>query len=649
MNGSHSSSEFFLAVQRSQQMQKGTYLVSFFLNNIEWPSATGLVVFHGSGRVSVDDVQFNGSTGNAELDSLFAAVSYNPFLLHLSNPLVGKVDLWVKTAAVRSSLRHEMTLPLELELTQLLRLASRFVVVAPPTDDPLTETAPVSVGKLVSSARFKIMDEIFWDVGIGGFLKGPVPFDIPSVPLSLVFAPHGSSWQVSLLTPSFADLCRRLPCPRVDPLMLRTPAVLVIDPDASPLDPRILSMQTLQSVSFLRIRLQDLQSWMQQTLVPSFSGTSSSLISTRKAIGTADMDPRFSLHPYHIHWKAAVWPLGTVFQGRVPRADWTFAVSSSADSWATGIVSSAARFEHVCSQVGHSDRLPEYWDVVIRNSWRLPLLKKRHMIRLQFYEVGAAERAVFRTAKHRLMASFGLVQKPDGSWSAKAGMLNLLKRNRTVPADRLEACLEGFALTNAQELLQPSKPQCIVCATNPCNAFLDLCGHTFCDTCIQQHLTHGGTSCPVCRADLAETGWTQVRRSTSRHASESAVFAKQDQIVSLSQNLRGSKCFVTPSESTASQVLSWIGTPSEDTYLVCPRDPPVPKTTLFDHIVCTTALLPTAACLTLLHELLQRSSNDTTTLHILVARNSWHGDEEYGWVRDFSKCYANMIEMSSYS
>lgn len=621
--------------------------MSFVLDKIPWPARSGMVVFCGNGVVLVDAEQVRW-TANPELDSLLGAVSYSPYLLHLSNPTVGKVDLWVRTTVLRSSLRNEMQMPLEAELTQLLRAAANIAFVAHPTDDPLAETPPSTVGRLVSGARLKIMDELFWDMGVGGFVKGAVPFDVPSLPLSLVFAPCGSAWNSQLLTSSFEELCSRLPTTRGDPLSLRTPTVLVIDPAAPFLDTRILSLQQINSQPFLRIRLSDMQAWMNQTQVPSFNGTCSSVLSLRKGIAAADADGRFSLHPYHLHWKAAVWPLGTVFQGRVPRADWVFAVSTSPEGWATGFVHSTPQFDHLRAQLRHGDGLPEFWDMVARNSWRLPLQKKRLMIRLQFYEVSAAERAVFRNTRNRMMSSFGLVEKADGSWSAKAGMLRLLKRDGVLPADRLESCLEGFPLTNALELLHTTKPQCIICATHPCNAFLDLCGHTFCDTCLTQHVTHGGTSCPVCRAELTETGWTQVRRTTSRRVDSGGTFSKQEQVVSLSQNLRGSKCFVMPNAATAEQVLSWLGTLSNDVMLACPGDF-VPHTAQFDHLICTTALLPSATCITLLHKLMQKHSTDTTTLHVLVAsRTATVAQEETDWVREFSRCYSHMIEMSSY-
>jgi hypothetical protein len=297
--------------------------------------------------------------------------------------------------------------------------------------------------------------------------------------------------------------------------------------------------------------------------------------------------------------------------------------------------------DHLFSQLRVPDGLPEMWSIVARNSWRLPLQKKRLMVRLNFYEVSATERAMFRDM-NRMMASFGLVQAPDATWSAKAGLLRLLKKDGVLPSDRLDDCLDGFALTNARDLLSPSRPQCIVCASNVCNAFLDACGHTFCDTCIQQHLHVGGTSCPVCRADLPERGWTQVRRVTSRRLNDPSVFAKQEQVVSLSKNLRGTMLFVAPTTECARQVVSWT---NSSINIVTPMDPPVAS--FFDHIVCTTASLPTTASVRLLHELFQKHSTDTTTLHVLVERGN-STEEDFSWVRDFCKSYSNLIEMSTY-
>ena len=185
-----------------------------------------------------------------------------------------------------------------------------------------------------------------------------------------------------------------------------------------------------------------------------------------------------------------------------------------------------------------------------------------------------------------------------------------------------------------------------MCASNVCDTFLDACGHTFCDTCVQQHVRVGGTSCPVCRADLPDKGWTQVRRVTSRRLHDAVSFAKQDQLVNLARNLRGNLVFVAPSVDCGRQVVQWCG---EAIDIQTPTDPPLAATRQFDHIVCSTCLLPTVASVRLLHELFQKHSTDTTTLHVLVARGGTHADEDFSWVRDFSKCYPNLIEMSMYS
>jgi hypothetical protein len=583
-------------------------------------------------------------TGPPDMFALLQAVAFSPFTLVLSEPLTGKLDLWIKTSALRTSLRNDMQIPMELELTQLFRMAGPRLLVAPPGDDtPLCEVPPSSIGKLVSNVRFKIMDELFWDTTLGGFVRGAVPFDVPTVPLSVVFSPHGTAWPLQLCTESFASLVSKLPQARADVMMMRTSCTLVIDNSAPPLDIRILTCEQLQTVPFLRLRLLDYQMWANSRAVPPLDGTAASLISMRKSLFLAEMHPRFSIHPFHVHWRAAIWPVGTVFQTRVPRADWIFAVETAAESWATGFVHRNASLDHLLSQLRVPDGMPEIWSTVARNSWRLPLQKKRLMVRLHFYELSATERAMFREVRNRMMASFGLVQKPDATWSSKAGLLRLLKRDGILPSDRLDDCLEGFALANAQDLLSSSRPQCIICATNVCNAFLDACGHTFCDGCIQQHLHVGGTSCPVCRADLAEQGWTQVRRVTSRRLHDPSVFAKQEQIVTLAKNLRGTLLFVAPNVDCGRQVVSWTGNPSLN--IVTPTDPPVGA--YFDHIVCATALLPTTESVCLLHELFQKHSTDTTTLHVLVERGGT-ADEDFSWVRDFCKSYSNLIEMSTY-
>jgi len=624
-------------------MQKATYLASIVLDRVAWPASGGTVSFLQGNTMRVNSVLVDW-TGPPDMFALLQSVAFSPFTLVLSEPLTGKLDLWIKTSALRASLRNDMQIPMELELTQLFRIAGPRLLVAPPGDDAsLSEHPPSTIGKMVSNVRFKIMDELFWDTTLGGFVRGAVPFDVPTVPLSVVFSPYGTAWPSQLCTDSFASLVSKLPQARADVMMMRTSCTLVIDNSAPPLDTRILTCEQLQGLSFLRIRLLDYQGWANSRAVPPLDGTAGSLIAMRKSLFLAEMHPRFSIHPFHVHWRAAIWPVGTVFQTRVPKADWVFAVETAAESWATGLVHRNAALDHLLSQLRVPDGMPEMWSTVSRNSWRLPLQKKRLMVRLNFYELSAMERAMFREVRNRMMASFGLVQKPDASWSPKAGLLRLLKRDGILPSDRLDDCLDGFALANAQDLLSSSRPQCIICATNVCNAFLDACGHTFCDSCIQQHLHVGGTSCPVCRADLPEQGWTQVRRVTSRRLQDPSVFAKQEQITSLAKNLRGSLLFVAPNVDCGRQVVSWTGNPSLN--IVTPNDPPVGA--FFDHIVCTTALLPSTASVRLLHELFQKHSTDTTTLHVLVERGG-SAEEDFSWVRDFCKSYSNLIEMSTY-
>jgi hypothetical protein len=407
-------------------------------------------------------------------------------------------------------------------------------------------------------------------------------------------------------------------------------------------------MEQLQAIPVLRIRLVDFQAWANSRAVPPLDGSASSVLNMRKSLFMAEQHPRFNIHPFHIHWKAAVWPVGTVFQGRVPRADWVFAIQASADSWASGFVSTAFSMDHLISQLRVPDTMPEVWNTVSRNSWRLPLQKKRLMVRLNFYEVSSAERLMFRDIPDRMMTSYGLLQKPNRTWCPKAALLRLLKRDGVLASDHLEQCLEGFSLQNAKELLDPSRPQCIVCATNVCDAFLDACGHTFCNGCIQQHVRVGGTSCPVCRAELSDRAWTQVRRVTSRRLHDAVAFAKQEQLVNLSRNLRGTLVFVAPNVDCGRQVVQWCGDAID---IQTPSDPPIAGARQFDHIICTTSLLPSVASVRLLHELFQKHSTDTTTLHVLVARSGGSPDDadDFSWVRDFSKCYPNLIEMSMYS
>ena len=627
-------------------MQKATYLASIIWNRgVLWPPSGGTVAFLQGNKIRVNNAAVVEWTGTPEMFALLQTLSFSPFTLVLSEPLTGKLDIWIKTTALRSSLRNDMQIPMELELTQLFRMAGPRLMVFPTTadDSPLPEVPPASIGKLVSSVRFKIMDELFWDTTLGGFVRGAVPFDVPSVPLSVVFAPHGTPWPQQMCTDSFAGMISKLPQARADVMMMRTTCTLVIDNSAPPLDVRILTMEQIQALPFLRMRLLDYQTWANSKAVPPLDGTASSLLSMRKSLFLAELHPRFSIHPFHLHWRAAVWPVGTVFQTRVPRADWVFAIQTAAESWATGFFNNNYALDHLLSQLRVPEGMPEMWSIIVRNSWRLPLQKKRLMVRINFYEVSAMERAMFREVRNRMMASFGLLQKPDASWSSKAGLLRLLKRDGILPSDRLDDCLEGFALTNARELLNSSRPQCIICATNTCNAFLDACGHTFCDACIQQHVGVGGTTCPVCRAELPEHGWTQVRRVTSRRLQDASCFAKQEQVVSLAKNLRGPLLFVAPNVECGRQVVSWTG--DDMLNIVTPSDPPVGA--FFDHIVCTTASLPSTSCVRLLHELFQKHSTDTTTLHVLVERGG-ATEEDFSGVRDFCKCYSNLIEMSTY-
>lgn len=629
-------------------MQKATYVVTLLLRNfVFWPVEGGTVVFRGNRKVLVagKELLWNGPTS---LEHLLINLSFAPFTLNLSNATAGRVDLWIKTSSLKHSLKNESQIPLEADLTQLFRThAARLIVCHPNDESFVNEDMPSCIGKTSMIPRFKLTDDMFFDTFVEGFLQGSAPVDLPSLPLSLVFCPTNFAWHTGLLTTSFLETVEKLPQQKCASLSCRLKCVLVIDPTAPKCDFRALTLEILQEMPFLRMTMLDFQLW-NSSHVSHYDGTTQSLIAFRKSFGLAQTHPRFTVHPSHLHWRACVWQMGSIFQGRIPRGDWTFIVDCSAVSWSSALPANPMQLQSVAQQL-RGEFIPEQWDTVSKNSWRLPLTKKRLMVRLMFYDISSHERNVFsnRTGVDGMMATFGLMRK-DEEWSAEAALLKLLKKDGVLASDHLNTCLSGFALEHAQELLNPAnaRSQCVVCATNFCNTFLDACGHLFCDVCVRAHLDAGGDSCPVCRRKIEEDAWTQVRRTTTRKQ-DVVQFAKQEQVSYLTRNLKGNICLVVPNGDCALQVAKWSSRSDVVVESAVSPGPPCKRT--YDHIICCTTLLPDSRSLELMHSLMQGNSTDVTTLHVLIARCNSGFEESHGWVRDFCKCYSNMIEMSSYS
>jgi Zinc finger, C3HC4 type (RING finger) len=625
-----------------------TYLVSINLGNfVDWPIESDTIIFKGYKKLTIGNKEYR-FFGPPQVENLCMVFSYAPFSLVLSCPLLGKVDIYIKTSVLRSSVKVDKEIPNEYELTELFRCQYPRLLYSNPSDDSgaLPEKIPLYIGTLISTNRFKVNDEYFWDETIRGFVKGTIPFDVHAFPVSCVFTTIKQSWYSFFMTTSFYETVNKMPLLSLPPLFTRVPTVLIIDYRAPTINYKVLTMEILKSQQYLRINPETYRKWHQERILESLDGSATSIIQIRKLLSNVEFAPRLAIHPSLIHWRAVVFEDRLVFNACVPSADWFFLINSSTKSWVTGYHEDVVSLKNCIQKLTKKEVYPEHWDLIKRTSWRLPLQKKRLMIRLLFYDISNVERLMMKESKDPLFTSFGLVQLQNETWSSKAGLFRLYKKDGILSSEYLDQCLEGFALENAKVLLNGTQPKCIICCTNNCNTFLDSCGHTFCDTCVKSHVSVGGTNCPVCRCVLRDGEWSQIRRSTPRKQ-ETFQFSKKQQIVTLVTNLKGNIAVIVPNQDCKDQVLSWIDT-SEERLYVFDIDSFVHDSYKFDHVICSTSLVPDIHMLEILHQILQNNSTDCTSMHVLVGKNGNGEEEDYKWVREFSKAYSNMIEMSSY-
>jgi hypothetical protein len=625
-----------------------TYIISILVGNfIDWPIEQETVVFKGLKRVLIGTKEYR-FYGPQQLENLCMVFSYSPFTLVLGCPLLGKLDLYIKTSVLRSSVKVDKEIPNEVELTELFRNQNPRLIYCNPSDDTtaLPEKLSPYLGTLISTHRFKIMDDLYWDEHINGFLKGTVPFDVHSFPASCVFTTFRQVWHTFFMNTTFYESISKLPLLQIAPLSTRVPTVLIIDTHAPNVNHKALTMEVLNSQQFLRMSPESFRKWNHESVLASLDGTTTSVMEMRKLLSTIEFAPRLALHPSQIHWRAVVFEDHLIFNGRIPLADWFFLIHSSTKSWVTGIHEDIGSLKSCLTKIARRGILPEHWELIKRTSWRLPLQKKRLMVRLLFYDITSTERSMLKESKDSLFTSFGLVQLPNETWSSKAGLFRLYKKDGVLSSDYLDQCLEGFALENAKVLLNGSSSKCIICTTTNCNIFLDSCGHTYCDSCIKSYASMGGNTCPSCRNPFNDGQWSQIRRSTPRKQ-ESLQFSKKDQILTLTNNLKGDIAIVVPNQDIKDQVLSWIGNLNPHLYLF-DIDSFVSGSLKFDHLICTTALVPDVHMIEQMHQILQNNSTDCTSMHVLVGKTASDEEEDYKWVREFTKAYSNMIEMSSY-
>lgn len=627
-------------------MQK-TYVTSIFIKNyLDWPvEPNEVVIFKGLRNVQIGRKEHR-FFGPSQLESLLVTFSFAPFSLILSSPLLGKLDIFIKTSTLRSSLKVDKELPNELDITELFRTHFYRLLYCPTEDYTISEKIPVTLGSLISTQRLKIGEDYYWDYFLQAFLKGNAPFDVQSLPVSCIFTTATASWYTSLCTSSFYEVVNKIPTLPAFSLSYRVPTILVVDSQAPPINYKILTLEVLKSLQYLRITPDTFRKWNNERLLITLDGTTTAIMELRKVLTTIEFSPRYCLHPSNIHWRSMIIEDGLSFQGYIPKADWYFLINSSTKSWVTGIHEDISQLRNCIKKILQKEILPEQWEQIRRTSWRIPLLKKRLMIRLIFYNSSVIERSMTRETLEPMYTSFGLVQLPNKEWSSKAGLLRLYKKDGILASEHLDDCLEGFALENAKVLMQANKPQCIICATNFCNTFLDNCGHSFCESCVQTLLNTNIVTCPSCRTEIQ--GTTQIRRATPRKQ-ETLQFSKKQQLVTLIQNLKGTIAIVVPDEICHEQVLEWLKNYLTENIYVLHKDSYVPKIQ-YDHVLCSTCILPDIFVLDILHFILQNYSTDCTTMHVLVGKGTNADEEEdHKWVKEFSKCYSNMIEMSSYS
>jgi hypothetical protein len=582
------------------------YLFSLLIQDVVWPSHKGEIVFETLGNVTVKDTPVKW-TSSLKLELILTNLSYY-HAFFLENPSMGRIDVFSRSKA--------RELVGEVDLMLLFREFRVFYLH--------NEGSALSESFLPGSfihktiRRFSI-DDWVWDARLGGFLKEEgVAFDIEVPNMSIIYA-YDDNWS-ELVKSKIRETIEPW---KIRGLLLRTTCNIIIDELAPSIDFRILNMDFLNSIEFLRMNPTNYKEWVDRCAVHEAFNSPQDFLYIRKSIEDARANGKYCVNPQHLQWRSSTWNQNLMLGDFAPIADWKFLVYTNPLAWANMLPHSMFAISRLYC--------PEAFGIIMSNAIRLPLDVRGLIIRSHFITPTPAEKMVAaRFLGHDLMMqSFGL-HFVNGKWSSKPSMLTIHKRNHVLGSNFIDACFDGFAKEAAHKLLS-AKEECTICSTDPSTTLLDNCGHVFCEPCIKSHITFGGDSCPICRARLDT--WTTIKRSTERCMTEELI-SKKDYLESWP--LDDDTLIVVPNAVVAEQVAEWMG---HDIDLVM-LDAAIKKK--YGNIVLTTSLLKTSLELGALHRIFQAAMRDGTVLHVFM------DEAAPPWLEDFSMCYKGIMQISVY-
>ena len=567
------------------------------IQDVDWPSHKGIVHFETLGNIRVNTTPLKWSS-SLQLELILSNIAYY-YTVVLENPTMGRIDIF----------KTKKDIPAEIDITILLREYKIFFF----EESCICETMspPMFQNKV---KRFAI-DDWVWNHKIGGFTKDTLD-DIEVPNISFIYA--NSDWGLDLI-----PFLTQQTFPETESsFSIRVNCHLILDESADQVDFRILNMNVIQSLQYLRMKPNDYFDWVDKCAVGGNTTEARDFIAVRKSLELAKSNGKYCVHPNQIHWKTVSHELRANFHYN---ADHRFIVFFDAAAWATMLPHKT----HILRTKEFSR--PEATSIILRNAMRLPKDVRGLTVRMHFSTPTPAEKLIMGRFPdhHRMMQCFGL--HFFGKWTTKPALLAIHKRQQTLGSNYIDSCFDGFAHDSAKGLLE-TKKECPICS-NAANSLLDNCGHVFCDTCIKSHMEVGGNNCPICRETLGD--WTVIKRSTSRQKT-SEHFSKKETLLKLI--FLPEVVLVLPSSFIKEQVEDWTGT-AIDSILM---DVPFSREKKYLNIILLSSLLNKAWQLKVLHDIFQSLMKDGTTLHILI------DDQLPEWIGEFSSCYKNICEVSMY-
>jgi len=586
------------------------YIFSLLIQDVSWPSTRGEITFESLNNLNVAGIPVKW-TSSLKLELILSNLSYH-YAIVLENPVMGRVDVFSRS--------RTRDIASEIDIVVLLREFKVYVM------NDITINENFLPGSFIpKTTRRFLIDEWSWDPLLGGFIKEEeTPFDVDIPNMSFVYS-NKEDW--SALASKISRVCIT-PIPtrslQSRALSMRTSCNLIIDEKASKIDFRVLNMDFINSNEFLVMRYEDYHTWIMRCSVYNENPENPhSLIEVRKSIDMARANGKYCVNPLQIHWRTATWDQKILFEHGHPSADWKFLVFVSASGWANMLPFTQNAISRFHCPVGIGS--------VFLNAIRLEDDVRGLTIRSHFVTQTAAEKIVAARfiGHNKLMQAFGL-HALNGKWTSKPSMLAIHKVSNILGSNLIDLCFDGFAKDEAHKLLEHSR-ECSICSTEMSTSLLDYCGHVFCESCIKSHISYGGDTCPICRAELQS--WTTIKRSTNRRKIEEHLSKK----IYLEEMPLEGALVVVPTNFIAEVIETWI--PPHVDRVSLESSVPQKK---YEQLILLTSYIRTASEVAKLHKLFQDCMQDGTVLHVLM------DDNLPPWLDDFASCYKGLVQVSVY-